>query len=281
MSSPRELDHAVVNVGYQMDQAKTSFEDLGFTLTERGYHSLGSINHLMMFGTDYAELIGLPADSQDVATGRADIANAPLGLNGLVFKSDNVDETFAHLQALGMAGDAPKSFTRPVRLADGTKDASFRTVAVRNGVFPGGRVYFCEHGTPELVWRQEWQQHESAVLSINEFVVSSTAHEQEAEKFSRLLNSPISGDSNELGVAFATGQITVMTPNAYSQRYGALASPMGDRSSIFGALVMRTSDLGQIRGIAARLPGQTSTINEKSRVVLRESAFDCVLEYIQ
>jgi hypothetical protein len=44
---------------------------------------------------------------------------------------------------------------------------------------------------------------------------------------------------------------------------------------------MRTSDLGQIRGIAARLPGQTSTINEKSRVVLRESAFDCVLEYIQ
>ena len=71
-----QLDHAVINVQYQMDQAEGSFKDLGFHLTDRGYHSLGSINHLMMFTTDYIELIGLPEASQGDSSGRPDIANS-------------------------------------------------------------------------------------------------------------------------------------------------------------------------------------------------------------
>ena len=214
MTSKATLDHTVINVGYQMDDAKIAFENLGFQLTERGYHSLGSINHLMMFGTDYAELIGLPAKLQGQQTGRADIANAPLGINGLVFKAHDVDETFAHLQQLGMDGDPPKSFSRPVKLADGTQDARFRTVAVRNGVFPGGRVYFCEHGTPELVWRLEWQKHQCGVLSIPEFVIASTTPELEADKFACLLDSPVSSDGNDEShtVDFVGGQICIMNP---------------------------------------------------------------------
>ena len=60
MPALAQLDHAVINVHFGMDRAEPLFQTLGFTLTPRGYHSLGSINHLMMFGTDYLELIGLP-----------------------------------------------------------------------------------------------------------------------------------------------------------------------------------------------------------------------------
>ena len=60
MAEVAQLDHTVINVQFDMDRAEGLFRDLGFTLTPRGYHSLGSINHLMMFGTDYLELIGLP-----------------------------------------------------------------------------------------------------------------------------------------------------------------------------------------------------------------------------
>ena len=52
------LDHVVINVKDDMDLAQLVFSNLGFTLTPRGYHTLGSINHLMMFGSDYMELIG-------------------------------------------------------------------------------------------------------------------------------------------------------------------------------------------------------------------------------
>ena len=59
--------------------------------------------------------------------------------------------TFAQLRALDMAGDPPHAFSRPVDLPGGKVEATFRTVTVRQDVFPSGRVYFCEHGTPELV----------------------------------------------------------------------------------------------------------------------------------
>ena len=47
------LDHVVINARDDMDRAADVYRRLGFTLTERGYHSLGSMNHLAMFGTDY------------------------------------------------------------------------------------------------------------------------------------------------------------------------------------------------------------------------------------
>ena len=76
------LDHVVINARDDMDRAADIYRRLGFTLTERGYHSLGSINHLAMFGTDYLELIAVP---KGATTGRMDLLNFPFGLNGLVF----------------------------------------------------------------------------------------------------------------------------------------------------------------------------------------------------
>ena len=46
------LDHVVVNVHDRIDAAAETYRRLGFTLTPRGYHTLGSMNHLAMFGTD-------------------------------------------------------------------------------------------------------------------------------------------------------------------------------------------------------------------------------------
>ncbi|MDP6705760.1 MAG: VOC family protein [Alphaproteobacteria bacterium] len=273
MAALERLDHTVINVGFEMDRAEGLFQNLGFTLTERGYHSLGSINHLMMFGTDYLELIGLPPDTE---TNRPDIAEAPIGINGLVFKTADVDTTYAHLQSLDMAGDPPKAFTRPVELPEGTFDASFRTVAVRPGVFPGGRVYFCEHGTPELVWRREWQTHANGAVAMPEFVVASTAVEREAEDFARLLHSQVDGAS----VAIDGSRLSLLSPDAYGERYGDLASPMGERESIFGAIVIRTGSLDAIREVIADLATPVPVIDEASRVVVREPSFDSVLEFI-
>ena len=43
------LDHIAINVKENMDEAYQLFSELGFTLTPRGYHSLGSINHSIVF----------------------------------------------------------------------------------------------------------------------------------------------------------------------------------------------------------------------------------------
>ena len=54
------FDHAVVNVRDGMDDAVRRWQQFGFTLTPRGFHSAGSINHLIMLGSDYIELLVFP-----------------------------------------------------------------------------------------------------------------------------------------------------------------------------------------------------------------------------
>ena len=277
MAELMQLDHTVINVRYAMDEAAARFKALGFHLTDRGYHTLGSINHLMMFGTDYLELIGLPADAKGSQSGRPDIENAPLGINGLVFKTSDVDEMHAHLQAIGMAGDPPKAFSRPVKLPEGTSDACFRTVHVRHDAFPGGRVYFCEHGTPELVWRPEWQNHDNGTQAMPEFVVASANHAGEAEDMAKLLRADVGGSGDQLSVPLDGSRISFLSPDAYRARYGDLATSMAERSSIFGALVMRTGDLDAVRRVAQAAGVQV--LDEADRVVLREDQFDSVIEF--
>ena len=46
------LDHIVIDVRDRIDEAALRFGALGFQLTPRGYHSLGSSNHLAIFATD-------------------------------------------------------------------------------------------------------------------------------------------------------------------------------------------------------------------------------------
>ena len=45
-----QLDHAVINVADRLDDASALYRRLGFQLTPRGHHSLGSSNHLAVFG---------------------------------------------------------------------------------------------------------------------------------------------------------------------------------------------------------------------------------------
>lgn len=273
MASANKLDHTVINVGSNMDAAEAVFARLGFVITPRGYHSTGSFNHLMMFGTDYLELLGIPAGGDHQ---RPDIANAPLGVNGLVFKTDSADETYGHLQSVGQAGDPPRSFSRPVDVDGGTSDAKFRTVTVRADVFPGGRVYFCEHSTPELVWRSEWQTHANSTVSIPEFVVVSQSADAEAAEFGKLLGC----DVRDRAAAFNGGQVSVLTEAEYGERYGDLASSMAGRPSIFGGLVFKTHNRSALNDLVQDgLDGVECRVDSASTTV-RISDFDAVIEFI-
>src|SRR3954467_5632574 len=108
------LDHVVVNARDEMDRAADIYRRLGFTLTERGYHSLGSMNHLAMFGTDYLELIAVP---KGLPLGRLDLMTFSSGLKWLVFGSEDSAATFAALSKAGVRVHPLLSFTRPVKVA--------------------------------------------------------------------------------------------------------------------------------------------------------------------
>ena len=157
------LDHVVINARDDMDRAADIYTRLGFTLTERGYHSLGSMNHLAMFGTDYLELIAVP---KGATSGRLDLLTFPFGLNGLVFGSEDSAITYGSLAKAGVPIEPPVEFTRPVKVDGKERDARFRTVRMKAGVVPYGRVYYCHHFTRDLVWRDEWRHHRNGAVAV-------------------------------------------------------------------------------------------------------------------
>ena len=158
---------------------RAPFAALGFQLTPRGHHTLGSMNHLMMFATDYLELLGFG----EGGASRPELAPFPVGLNGLVFKTADADEVHAHASAVGLPILPVQSFSRPVELDGARQDARFRTTRLDPGKIAMGRVYFCEHLTPELVWRPQWQAHPNGARAISRIVVATPDPQATASLF--------------------------------------------------------------------------------------------------
>ena len=234
------MDHVVVNVHDRMDEAQRIYERLGFTLTPRGYHSLGSVNHLAIFGTDYLELIGTPPGGG----GRQDILDWPTGLNGLVWGTEDSAGVAAALGAAGVACSPPNEFTRPVALPGGARDAVFRTVRLPNETTPAGRLYFCHHLTRDLVWRDAWRRHANGATGVLEAVIAAADPAPLAGLFARMFGAtavrPIGG-----GYRLAVGltRIDVVDPRQLAARFGTMVPAAQGRSAWMAALVLRTQSL--------------------------------------
>jgi glyoxalase-like protein len=244
------LDHVVINVLFDMDRAAALMSQLGFTVTPRGYHSLGSINHLIMFENDYLELIGLPSGTDTL---RKDVLESPRGLNGLVFKVTDADACQRTLRASGLAMLEPQSFSRPVTI-DGVQHlARFRTVRTAPELFEAGRIYYCQHFTPELVWHRPWMSHSNGLSALRELVVVTSKVEADALLYAKAAQASREQQGDDWVIALPDGfRITLMSPANYRARYGERSADADGRRSFFGALVFDAPEQERLRGFLSR-----------------------------
>ena len=259
------LDHIVINVLFDMDGAAALMSQLGFTLTPRGYHSLGSINHLMMFEGQYLELVGLPPGVL-----RKDILESPRGLNGLVFRVDDIDACLVKLRRSGLAMLEPQSFSRPV-IIDGVEHlARFRTVRTAPELFEAGRVYYCQHYTPELVWHRPWMSHPNGCHGLSELVVVSAAIETDVAHYAKAAQANAQRLGEEAWTIELTDsfRISLISPTLYRERYGACCVETDGRRSFFGAIVFNAPDLARIRDLASSIPDLRVETGESSLTLL-------------
>lgn len=244
------LDHVVVNVKDRLDQALAAYRKLGFALTARGHHSLGSSNHLAVFGENYLELLGF---EQGKSVNRPDIVDAPAGLSGLVFKTDDSLALHDAIKARGIAVETPAEFFRPVPLPDGPQDARFRTVRLGAELVRNGRTFFCHHFTPQLVWRDEDRTHPNGVTDIVGFVVASPTPDQIADLYERLFGPGIVEQTGDDRYRLRAGRATVefVTPAEAQRRYGAVAVTE-DGSERYVALDLRVHSLDALHKLLER-----------------------------
>ncbi|WP_085934863.1 VOC family protein [Enhydrobacter aerosaccus] len=273
------LDHVVINARDDMDRAADIYRRLGFTLTERGYHSLGSMNHLAMFGTDYLELIAVP---KGATSGRLDLLNFSFGLNGLVFGTEDSAVTYAALSKAGVPVEPPVEFTRPVKFAGGQGDARFRTVRMKAGIVPYGRVYYCHHFTRELVWRDEWRHHGNGVVAIARALIVDPDPVKGIKLYEDMFGTEAVRDiAGGKSLVVGNSRFDVITAAALEEQFGnAVPDPEG-RPAYMAGLSFRTTSLG--KAARALQDGQIAGVmRSKDRVVVpAREAMNAVLEFIE
>ncbi len=249
------LDHVVVNVRDRIDAAAETYTRLGFCLTPRGYHTLGSVNHLAMFGTDYLELIAVPPGEQN----RPELMTAPFGLDGLVFGTEDATATHDALRDAGVLIDPPQQFSRPVQVGDQLHDAIFRTTRLPRASVAAGRLYFCQHLTRDLVWRDEWRQHANGAVGIARAVIAAEDPDSLGALFRRMFGARTVRATDD-GCALIVGlsRFDVVTPAALWEMFGDAAPDSRGRRDYMAALTFRTVSLdaaetaleaGGVRGV--------------------------------
>jgi hypothetical protein len=239
------FDHAVVVCG-DLDAAAANWRALGFTLTPRGYHTLGSQNHCIMLARDYLELLHVTAPSPSRqyywdAQQRGD------GCAAMSCKSRDAFATAARLRAAGYKTSDPIEFSRPVRLDDGSEHpATFRVTALDEA--PGARYFVCEHRTPELLWRPEWLAHANGATAIEAayLVVEAGQVGAAAAAYVEITAGKlIAADDRVARIAVDGAELVISTADALAEVTGTLQ--ITAESTGYAAIRLRTSDLAKAR----------------------------------
>jgi hypothetical protein len=237
------LDHLVIDLRDRMAAGAARLAALGFQLTPMGRHSLGSANHLAVLAEDYLELLGT-----DVPGGalRPDIAPYPIGMNGLVFKTADAEALSAGLVARGVPALPAQSFHRPVDLPDGGReDARFRTVRMDRAAAFDGRLYWCEHLTPQHVWRPDWQRHPNGAHAVARVLLAVRDPERQAAMVRRIYGEAAVAIAPDGRARLPCGPVLVeFAPHAaVAAELGAAAPDPAGRGDHLVLVSLRVRDL--------------------------------------
>ena len=273
------LDHIAINVKENMDEAYKLFSELGFTLTPRGYHTLGSINHSMVFKNDYLELIGTPKGKPIT---RPELKKAEIGINGLVFKSNNIKKIYQHLINMKLSNFPPRYFSRPVEINGIQREAKFETVSIKDNIFKAGRIYFCNHLTPNLVWIPQYKSHKNNVLGITEITIIDSNPLLVLENINKISNRiKIDKQENLITVKTNDIKISLYDRKSFKERYKNFGEEINLRKEMFGSLTLKTSSFLFLRKINQINFHNLLKFEDENKIQFLLKDYNLILEFIK
>jgi catechol 2,3-dioxygenase-like lactoylglutathione lyase family enzyme len=235
------IDHVVVVVR-DLDAARDTFARMGFTVTPRGYHSVGSQNHCVMLGRDYVELLASPAANPHPSRQYyTDFARVGEGLAAIALASRNAKGAYTELLWAGFGPSDPLELSRPVELAGGARDAKFRITQIPPGVMPGGRVFVCEHLTRELVWRPEHQRHANGATELAAVAILCDDVAQAVKPYERLFDVKAKAIAEGLLVETGGAPLAFVTAASLAKRLPQVWVS-GRPTPLMAALFVRVAD---------------------------------------
>ncbi len=190
-----DLDHVGLFVP-DMAQAADAMERLGFALTPYTAQrnrlasgelaAAGTANRLAVLRQGYVELLTAVSDTPLASQMRRAIGRYA-GSHLIAFGSADAEATHARLAEEGFDPLPLVRLERGAATPGGERLARFSVVRVPPERMPEGRMQFCRHHTPELVWQPQHQDHPNQAQSLTDVLLCVDRVAETAVRYERFL----------------------------------------------------------------------------------------------
>jgi hypothetical protein len=188
------VDH-VAHFVPDRDAAGAALEKLGFTLTPFSPQShrlqadgplvpAGTGNRCVMLGEGYLEFLTPTADTP-VANQLRTAIDRYVGVHLIAFGTSVPERDYARLAESGFQPLAPIALQREIQTPAGIDTARFTVVRVPPGTMPEGRIQYCAHRTPQLVWQTRWLEHANAAVALEGVLLCVESPQAAAQRYGR------------------------------------------------------------------------------------------------
>jgi len=254
----RGIDHLVLCAN-DLERARRRYRALGFMTTPPAVHPFGTGNSLVQLHGNFLELIAIvepenitPPEAGQFSFGGhvRHFLGRREGMSMLVFESqDAVADQAEFAAAKGIETHAPLHFQRQAKLPDGgSVTVAFSLAFAIAPDWPEAGFFTCQQHAPEHFWKPEYQRHANGARTVAE-VVMVAASPGDLAAFLGQLQTPaaIHRDGDALRVATARGDVSVLTPDGFNERFGA--PPPGPASPHFAAYRVTVESIAETAAV--------------------------------
>lgn len=229
------LDHVAHFVPH-IDSASTALAQLGFTVTPFSAQShrlepggplvaAGTGNRCVMLKQGYLEILTPTADTPAANQLRTAIERY-VGVHLVAFGTGSAEIDHARLAKAGFEPLAPVALQRNIDTPSATDTARFSVVRVPPGAMAEGRIQFCQHHTPQLLWQPRWLVHPNRACALAGVVLCVEDAQEAARRYARFtgLRPNVSNGSWRLDTA--RGFLFFIGPEQCRRRFGSAPSAL-------------------------------------------------------
>jgi hypothetical protein len=149
----------------------------------------GTGNRCIMLQRGYLEILAPTADTPIAAQLRAAIQRY-VGVHLIAFGTATPEADHARAAKAGFAPLPPVDLQREIDTAEGPQTARFTVVRVPPGAMAEGRIQFCRHHTPGLLWQSRWTRHANRAASLAGVILRVADAQEAAKRYARYTGLP-------------------------------------------------------------------------------------------
>ena len=176
-------------------------------------------NRCVMLRRGYLEFL-TPTGDTNVAHQLRTAIKRYVGAHSIIFGTSAPDIDYARLEKAGFGPLGPVALQRQIETAESTETARFTVVRTPPGAMAEGRIQFCQHHTPQLLWQERWLTHPNRATALTGVVICASDPRETAQRYVRYTGLLAQVSGSVWRVDTARGCLLVVDPETLRHRLG-------------------------------------------------------------